>query len=238
MTDYITNTSATKLKRAVTIAPEISNLHPDVPRPVIPRNNLCHKVGDTNVITLETIDYTDQNGVARKWDMATRKGKGSDIDVADAVIVVPLLRNSGSQKVDTLLVEQYRPPVGKDTMEFPAGLIKKGESPEDAAMRRIREETGYVGKECSIMPGYDVSRTLCMSPGLTNETVHCVLVDVDLDDPANQGGLKQDLKDGEYTVVKRVELREGLNKVLEEGDNMPYAGLYMFSLGLETGLGM
>ncbi|OGX42854.1 MAG: hypothetical protein A3G91_00765 [Omnitrophica WOR_2 bacterium RIFCSPLOWO2_12_FULL_50_9] len=66
------------------------------------------------------------------------------------IIIVAMTRD---QKV--LLVEQYRPPVGKRVIEFPAGLISdrhtlKGESFVMAARRELLEETGYKAER--IMP--------------------------------------------------------------------------------------
>ncbi len=43
-----------------------------------------------------------------------------------------------------LLVEQYRPAWKSTSLEFPAGKIEGQESPEQAAMREMQEETGYV----------------------------------------------------------------------------------------------
>ena len=41
--------------------------------------------------------------------------------------------------------KQYRPPIDKVIIEFPAGLIDAGETAEEAAVRELKEETGYVG---------------------------------------------------------------------------------------------
>lgn len=205
--------------------------------------NLAHldsvkQIAKTRFVELKTIDYTDQNGVQRKWDMATRAGNSeSSIHAeADAVVIIPLLKKKGSNKIETLVVEQYRPPVARVTIEFPAGLIDKNESAKDAALRELREETGFVGTECKIISGPSVSRRVCMSPGLCDETVHCVTVLVDLDKLENQGTPEKELDDGEFTVVKRLALKEGVTKVLEEGKNMPFVGLYMFAMGLEIAL--
>jgi len=42
-----------------------------------------------------------------------------------------------------LMVRQYRMGSASLTLEFPAGVIEKGEPPEEAALRELREETGH-----------------------------------------------------------------------------------------------
>ena len=46
---------------------------------------------------------------------------------------------------ELLLQKQYRPPIDMVVVEVPAGLIDAGESPEECAVRELKEETGYVG---------------------------------------------------------------------------------------------
>ena len=40
------------------------------------------------------------------------------------------------------LVRQYRVPLGRETLELPAGLIEEDQSPVDAAIKELSEETG------------------------------------------------------------------------------------------------
>ena len=48
-----------------------------------------------------------------------------------------------------VMTEQYRHGTGKITLEFPAGIIDKGETPEQAAARELQEECGYgIEKQC------------------------------------------------------------------------------------------
>ena len=64
---------------------------------------------------------------------------------------MPILKHP-SKPVSTMIIVQYRPPVEAFCVEFPAGLIDEGESPEQTAVRELREETGYSGKVCSDCP--------------------------------------------------------------------------------------
>jgi ADP-ribose pyrophosphatase len=43
-----------------------------------------------------------------------------------------------------VLIDQYRPPLGRSTLEMPAGTIDEGETPEEGIAREIFEETGFV----------------------------------------------------------------------------------------------
>jgi ADP-ribose pyrophosphatase len=55
-----------------------------------------------------------------------------------AAIILPLLDDER-----VVLVRQYRYPVGRETLEFPAGKIDAGESSRSTAERELLEETGY-----------------------------------------------------------------------------------------------
>ena len=63
-----------------------------------------------------------------------------------AVMIVPLLE--GADGAPQLVLErQYRYPVGRTLIEFPAGKLDPGEDPLACAQRELREETGYTARE-------------------------------------------------------------------------------------------
>ncbi len=59
-----------------------------------------------------------------------------------AVAVVPILPDGR-----LVLVRQYRYPVGRTLLEFPAGKLDAGESTLACAQRELREETGFTATE-------------------------------------------------------------------------------------------
>ncbi len=59
-----------------------------------------------------------------------------------AVMVVPVLDDGR-----LVVVRQYRYPVGRAMLEFPAGKIDAGEPPFECAVRELAEETGYRAAE-------------------------------------------------------------------------------------------
>ncbi|AGX87775.1 NUDIX domain-containing protein [Candidatus Symbiobacter mobilis] len=63
-----------------------------------------------------------------------------------AVVIVPILeREDGSWEL--VLERQYRYPVAKVMLEFPAGKLDHGEECLASAQRELREETGYSAAE-------------------------------------------------------------------------------------------
>ena len=64
------------------------------------------------------------------------------LDSPHWVNVVCVVKNESGED-SFLMVRQFRHGSNSITTEFPAGLVDKGEDPEDAAKRELLEETGY-----------------------------------------------------------------------------------------------
>ncbi len=50
-----------------------------------------------------------------------------------------------------LCVRQYRPAVERWTLELPSGLVDPGETPAEAALRELLEETGYQAADVEVL---------------------------------------------------------------------------------------
>jgi 8-oxo-dGTP pyrophosphatase MutT (NUDIX family) len=85
---------------------------------------------------------------------------------SDWVVILPITVDG-----DVVFVRQFRHGVGHVVLEIPGGLIDGDESPEEAAKRELREETGYeatrVRKVAELLP----------NPALNNAHCHVVLAE-------------------------------------------------------------
>lgn len=52
---------------------------------------------------------------------------------------------------ELLLVRQFRHAIGETTLEFPAGHVDKGETPEQAARKELIEETGHMADKFELL---------------------------------------------------------------------------------------
>lgn len=82
-------------------------------------------------------------------------------DRPDAVTILPY-----SPVGETLLLKQFRPPLGAAYYEFPMGMVEKGETPRAAAVRELKEETGLTGAEFQSVGWYHPVTAI------TNQRVH------------------------------------------------------------------
>ena len=71
-----------------------------------------------------------------------RSGEFYLLEARDWVTVVPMVRDASGRE-SFLMVRQFRHGIEQVTLEFPAGLVERGEAPQAAARRELEEETGH-----------------------------------------------------------------------------------------------
>lgn len=146
----------------------------------------------------------------RGWEHIRRKNNQKVV----TIIPVDFINN------EIILIKQYRAAVDKYVIEFPAGLIDKGETPIKAANRELKEETGYSGDIIFASP------LVSKSAGITNECAYIVKIAI------KEKG-KQDLKDDEDIEVLKCPIVGRLRwlKHLEKYENTIIDGqVYLYLL--------
>lgn len=97
------------------------------------------------------------------------------------------------------LVRQFRPAIGREILEAPAGGIDVGETPEQAAHRELGEETGLKAGSMTLLG------TFPTSPGITDEVAHYFAAEhcePDPDAPAPDEDERIDLVRKHFTEIR------------------------------------
>ncbi|XP_010364870.1 ADP-sugar pyrophosphatase isoform X2 [Rhinopithecus roxellana] len=168
----------------------------------------------------------DPTGKTRTWESVKRTTRKEQ--TADGVAVIPVLQRTLHYEC-IILVKQFRPPMGGYCIEFPAGLIDDGETPEAAALRELEEETGYKGDIAECSPA------VCLDPGLSNCTLHIVTVTINGDDAENARP-KPKPGDGEFVEVislPKNDLLQRLHALVAEEHLTVDARVYSYALALK-----
>lgn len=79
----------------------------------------------------------------------------------EAVVVLPLITLD-----EVLLIRQFRAPLNDFIIEAPAGVIDKGETPDETAKRELVEEIGYYPRKLVNLGSYTPT------PGYSTEILH------------------------------------------------------------------
>jgi len=127
------------------------------------------------------------------------KAQREIVEHPGAVSIVPVLDDGR-----VVLVNQFRAPINRITLEIPAGKLEPGEAPEKCATRELAEETGFsAGK-------LEHKGTFFTTPGFSDEIMYLFIAS-DLK-PAHSSP-----DCDEFLAVKRVRL-EDLLEMAEQGE--------------------
>lgn len=121
---------------------------------------------DGHWLQIKEVGFLTKNGNQTAWQYVERKG--------NPAIVTVVVRSSRSGRI--LLIRQPRVPVRGPVVEFPAGLVDAGESLREAALRELREETGYAAQVERVSP------LMPKSAGLSTEQAAFVFCTADEDE--------------------------------------------------------
>jgi ADP-ribose pyrophosphatase len=123
-------------------------------------------------LNLFEVSYVDKTGEEKYWQIASRQNEpkciAGDYQRPDAIVIVPF----HTAKSKMVLLREYRVPLNDYEYGFPAGLVDRGESVEQATRRELREETGLTVSRFT-----KISPPVYSSAGMTDESVAMVYVE-------------------------------------------------------------
>ena len=131
------------------------------------------------------------------------------------VTIIPVYRNKEGVPM-VVMVDQFRHGSATVTREFPAGVVDEGETPKEAAVRELLEETGLVGSRVTLLGEINPN------PAFMSNRAYFYLIE----DVAPRA--KQDLDENEQIDVLSVPLEEVVERM---GTGIYDNGIMMIALG-------
>eukprot|EP01029_Cantina_marsupialis_P014286 TRINITY_DN3158_c0_g1_i1.p1 TRINITY_DN3158_c0_g1~~TRINITY_DN3158_c0_g1_i1.p1 ORF type:complete len:293 (+),score=109.04 TRINITY_DN3158_c0_g1_i1:23-901(+) len=195
-------------------------------------------------LNLGSVD--DENGV--NWEVVKRttRVEGKDVDGVD---VVPILRYPSKALMKSaaasfiprkswfydfqyfVLGLCYRAAANGYVLEFPSGLIDEGESVDEAALRELKEETGFIGE---MEDSADEKPVMFSDPWKSNESSKFVWISIDGNRKENVRP-KQELEAEEDIKIVLMPVggfREAIVRLAKEKNVRIDARLWTFAEGM------
>ena len=166
------------------------------------------KLHEGKFITRYDVDYITAEGRPKTYEMISRNPDIRTLEdlqnrKADSVILI--LTDESGERI--LVNREYRMAMAQWIYNFPAGLIDPGETPGQAAVREMREETGFHFTEYTGGEAF-ARRPFFLAPGFTDEPGSAVFGFADADG-------RRELESSEWIEVFLAD-REEVRRILRE----------------------
>ena len=117
----------------------------------------------------ESVLTTPVFEVRRHWCRSPKDGRDKAFTVLNCPDWVQVLAVTPEDRV--LLVRQFRQGTRQVSLELPGGVIEPGQTPEEAARRELREETGYAAETFRRLAAFRPN------PAVQNNTAHAFVAE-------------------------------------------------------------
>lgn len=118
-----------------------------------PTIKLRETIANSDLFRIDAVDIEFSNGQQRRYEQLVGVGEGG-------VVIAPVTEDGS-----VILIEEYALGIGDYELGFVKGALDNGETPHDAALRELREETGFGAekliplREVTLMPAYSSFRS-------------------------------------------------------------------------------
>ena len=151
-----------------------------------------------SVVEYETGWYSGGYDRVEQPDGSEKKYYWAELPAAVVVVAVA--------DDEVIFVDQYRPAIGEQCLELPAGIVEEGESYTTAGARELEEETGFEAAGVSLLADFWVAtgvlrhrRAIVFAEGLTPT--------------------ERELDDNEFLTVTTIPIEEALGVARAEPAN-------------------
>lgn len=160
-----------------------------------------------------------------RWEFSSHVGSGPS---PKSVIVLAIAYPTD----EVILIANFRYAVNQFVIELPSGYIDADEDLIEAALREVKEETGYTASPQDVIGS---SPMLYAAPWVTSGLTTLITMRIDLSLPENQVP-KQKLEEVENIKVLMLPKRSLLSSLLAYANQEGYginSSLYILAQGLE-----
>ena len=155
------------------------------------------------LLTLRCDKMVDSTSMIHEYDIVLHPG---------AVVMIPVNENG-----ELYFVKQWRRAASEIMLEFPAGVLEKGEQPLSCASRELQEEIGYKPDSLISLGGFYTA------PGFCNEYLHLFIA-------KDLSKSQLNAEDTDNIDIVTMSLKEALNAIEQQEivDAKTICGIYRY----------